>query len=71
MTKEERREEDCELYEFLIIDGMNEVAEIIEISAGNESDAWDLINESKPSNTSTEFLLTSLLGDSLRALFKK
>ena len=69
-TKEERKEENCKLYEFLILYGMSEVAEIIKISAGNEDDAWDLIRESSPTNNGIEILLTSKLRNSLRELLK-
>jgi len=58
------------VYRFLEIDGMHECSSIIEIKAGSESDAWDLINESSPSNYSTNILLTPRLKKSLKASLK-
>lgn len=67
MTKQELKEEDCSEYTFLVLDGLFETAEVITIQAGSEEDAWELLSEDLPSNTSVEFLLT----DKMRAELKK
>lgn len=58
MTKKELKEEDCREYEFLVLDNLHECAEIVEIQAGSEDDAWELLNEGAESNYENNFLLT-------------
>ena len=60
------KEEDMQKYLFLSVDGFHEDIEVFEVIAGCEDDAWDLINEGKTSNYSSEFLLTPKLIKSLK-----
>ncbi len=61
ITKKELKAEYCRTYKFLSVNGIRETAEVLEIQARCESDAWDLLEEDKPSNISTEFILSDKL----------
>jgi len=58
-------------FEFLEIDGMKEFAVKHKINTNVESDAWDLIEEAKISNTSLTILLTPRIRKDLNKIFRK
>lgn len=57
-------------FEFLVIDGLYESAEVVKINRGTESDAWYLINEELPTNHGIPILLTDKIKSELKACLK-